>query len=503
VIHPLLSGRDITQTTRHFLAIDVSEYSEESLRREKPSVYQWLLDYVKPGRDQNNRESVRRNWWVYGEARNTFRPALKKLENLIATSLTSKHRFFIAANADTICDSTTVMFAVDDAFALGVLSSRIHVSWALSAGGRLGVGNDPRYNKTRCFETFPFPDLAPAGANPAGVGVSAAPLSSDQAVAGVGVSAAPPSAAQLTAADGADSDPSKKGADSDPSKKGADAAPSTKSADSDPSLLANRIRDLAEQLDGHRKRQQALHPGLTLTGMYNVLEKLRLQRAAAAIPTPALPTRGEGADVSPDNSKTAPPPRVGEAGRGSLELTPKEKTIHEQGLVSVLAELHDELDRAVFAAYGWSDLADALVGKPGGTTPYPDKPEAQAEAEEELLERLVALNHERAAEEARGLVRWLRPAFQNPDGEQAAQGEIAAGGSTEKPIAKTKKHPWPKTLPEQVQALRRVLAEQPAPLSAEQLARRFSRAQTKKVDELLLTLADLGQVRREDHLYRL
>jgi hypothetical protein len=35
-----------------------------------------------------------------------------------------------------------------------------------------------------------------------------------------------------------------------------------------------RIRALGEQLDGHRKRQQALHPGLTLTGMYNVLEKL-------------------------------------------------------------------------------------------------------------------------------------------------------------------------------------------------------------------------------------
>jgi len=39
--------------------------------------------------------------------------------------------------------------------------------------------------------------------------------------------------------------------------------------------LHNRIRDLAEQLDAHRKRQQALHPDLTLTGMYNVLEKLR------------------------------------------------------------------------------------------------------------------------------------------------------------------------------------------------------------------------------------
>ena len=30
--------------------------------------------------------------------------------------------------------------------------------------------------------------------------------------------------------------------------------------------------------------------------------------------------------------------------------------------------------------------------------------------------RLVALNHERAEEERRGIVRWLRPEFQNPSG---------------------------------------------------------------------------------------
>lgn len=43
----------------------------------------------------------------------------------------------------------------------------------------------------------------------------------------------------------------------------------------DANPLKNRIRDLGEQLDAHRKRQQAAHSDLTLTGMYNVLEKLR------------------------------------------------------------------------------------------------------------------------------------------------------------------------------------------------------------------------------------
>ncbi len=33
--------------------------------------------------------------------------------------------------------------------------------------------------------------------------------------------------------------------------------------------------------------------------------------------------------------------------RSGETLTPKEKTIHEQGLVSVLKQLHDDLDKAV------------------------------------------------------------------------------------------------------------------------------------------------------------
>ena len=40
-----------------------------------------------------------------------------------------------------------------------------------------------------------------------------------------------------------------------------------------------KIRALGEQLDAHRKRQQAAHPGLTMTDMYNVLEKERTGEA--------------------------------------------------------------------------------------------------------------------------------------------------------------------------------------------------------------------------------
>lgn len=211
--------------------------------------------------------------------------------------------------------------------------------------------------------------------------------------------------------------------------------------------LQQLIAGLAEQLDAHRKKQQALHPDLTLTGMYNVLEKLR---------------SGE-------------------------TLTAKEKVIHEQGLVSVLKQIHDDLDAAVFDAYGWPhDLTD-----------------------EQILERLVALNAERAAEEARGLIRWLRPEFQNPGAGGVQKHIDLADDEAETPTAKQSKAAktttkaaqpagkvaWPKTLSGQVQAVSQHLAAAAKPVTPEDVAKGFTRGKVDDVTELLDALVTLGKAR--------
>jgi hypothetical protein len=178
-----------------------------------------------------------------------------------------------------------------------------------------------------------------------------------------------------------------------------------------------------------------------MTGMYNVLEKLR----------------------------------AGEP------LTAKEKTIHEQGLVSVLKQIHDDLDAAVADAYGWPvDLTD-----------------------EEILQRLVALNHERAAEEARGVIRWLRPEFQNPDGKTqrtaaglGAEPEDADEPKPTKP-AKAKKLPWPASLADQAAAVQGALTAIAAPATADDVAAKFrnSKKNAERIEELLDTLVSLGKAR--------
>ena len=66
-----------------------------------------------------------------------------------------------------------------------------------------------------------------------------------------------------------------------------------------------------------------------------------------------------------------------------------DEAIKDKGLVLIVKELHAQTDALVAEAYGWpADLSD-----------------------DEILARLVALNAERAAEEKRGLVRWVRPDY--------------------------------------------------------------------------------------------
>lgn len=72
------------------------------------------------------------------------------LPRYVATVETSKPRTFQFLDAGILPDNLLIAIASKDAVWLGVLSSQVHVEWAQAAGGRLGVGNDPRCYKSRC-----------------------------------------------------------------------------------------------------------------------------------------------------------------------------------------------------------------------------------------------------------------------------------------------------------------------------------------------------------------
>jgi hypothetical protein len=234
---------------------------------------------------------------------------------------------------------------------------------------------------------------------------------------------------------------------------------------------------LAEELDAHRKRVQAQH-GLTLTGLYNVLEKIR----------------------------------AGE------ELTDKGKLIHDAGLVSVLKQLHDDLDAAVFAAYGWGDLwkyrAAAETGsiydfKTNTVSLLDTTPEGltaaiaafERELDAEILQRLVTLNAERIAEEKRGIIHWLRPEYQGK-GQQGLTLPFTLPATLGKPQKKAKtakpkgKNAWPKKMAERVQAVEAALHRFGMATPAE-LAGEFKRAKPADVAEILETLVTMGRARQQ------
>lgn len=161
-IRPYRNGRDLAGAPRGVFVIDLFGLSEAEVRKRFPAVYQHVLTHVKPERDVNNRATYRTNWWIFGEPRKDIRPALVGLPRYIATVETAKHRFFQFLDAEILPDNMLVAIASSDAFHLGVLSSRLHVAWALATGGWLGVGNDPRYSKSLCFDPFPFPAASEA-----------------------------------------------------------------------------------------------------------------------------------------------------------------------------------------------------------------------------------------------------------------------------------------------------------------------------------------------------
>jgi len=111
-----------------------------------------------------------------------------------------------------------------------------------------------------------------------------------------------------------------------------------------------RIREIAEKVDAHRKQRQEENPKLNLTNMYGILDDMRL----------------------------------------GVHLDAKKEKISQEGDLPTLYRLHQELDVAVAEAYGWPvDI----------TT-------------DDILANLLELNQKRTKEEKSGQVKWLRPEFQ-------------------------------------------------------------------------------------------
>ncbi|MFZ3007862.1 MAG: hypothetical protein WA047_16975 [Phenylobacterium sp.] len=110
----------------------------------------------------------------------------------------------------------------------------------------------------------------------------------------------------------------------------------------------------------------------------------------------------------------------------------------------------------------------------------------------------MALNAERAKEEAAGQVRWLRPDYQIPrfaKGAKAKTGELDLGETV---VALDKGlPPWPKDRYEQPLAIEALLTAAARPMDAAELSRAFKKGGKRieqRVHQALTNLARYGRV---------
>jgi type II restriction/modification system DNA methylase subunit YeeA len=125
-------------------------------------LYEQPFKYVKqnlePLRKENRDKRRREKWWLHGRPGTLAKTALTMSKCSVVTPLTAKHRIFRYFPIQQFPDNSAVVIARDDAATFGLLHSRPHTLWFLHSCSFLGVGNDPRYTPTTCFETFPFPE---------------------------------------------------------------------------------------------------------------------------------------------------------------------------------------------------------------------------------------------------------------------------------------------------------------------------------------------------------
>ena len=163
VLFPLINGMDITRRPRDGWVIDTGQSMTEQEASLFEAPFEHITAFVKPIRLENNDRIRRTFWWRFGRNGEKLRSALISLPRFINTPRVAKHRLFVWQLVPSIPDTATVAIARADDTTFGILHSRFHELWSLRMCTWLGVGNDPRYTPTTCFETFPFP----AGLTPA------------------------------------------------------------------------------------------------------------------------------------------------------------------------------------------------------------------------------------------------------------------------------------------------------------------------------------------------
>ncbi len=156
VLKPWMNGMDVTRRARDMWIIDFGHEMSEADAALYEAPFAHVAEHVKPGRDRNRRDDLRRNWWRHDRSGQTLFRRIDAVSRYIATPRVAKHRLFVWLDARICPDCALIAVARDDDATFGVLHSRFHEAWSLRLGTSLE--DRPRYTPTTTFETYPFPE---------------------------------------------------------------------------------------------------------------------------------------------------------------------------------------------------------------------------------------------------------------------------------------------------------------------------------------------------------
>ena len=259
-----------------------------------------------------------------------MRKAMAYLERYLATVRVAKHRYFVWKSITCLPDTRLCVLARADDLTFGIVSSRQHGVWSLANASIHGDGTEggrPTYNAKACFETFPFPQhLTPR--DTAGWGPGATICDSHEAPPApsspCGTHATPDNTATTTQA--------------------TTQAPTTNPAKQHADKIATAARKL------NQLRENWLNPPEWVDWV-----------------------------ITPEEEKAGFPKRPVAKPGHEADLKKRTLTNLYNARPAWLNLAHEQLDKAVAAAYGWTDY----------TVNMPD---------DEILRRLLALNLERSQE---------------------------------------------------------------------------------------------------------
>ncbi|WP_348774064.1 DNA methyltransferase [Micromonospora sp. WMMD1076] len=157
VVRPYLIGEDIADHPEQRPGRWIIDFGHRPLElaMKYPAAIKIVRERVKPVRETNRDRFRRENWWRFGRPYTAVRDALSGLPRYIGAGRVGKRLLLTWCDAWTCPSDLVYVFAFDDDYSMGVLSSFTHSAFAWSQSSTLK--RDIRYTPTSAFLPFPWP----------------------------------------------------------------------------------------------------------------------------------------------------------------------------------------------------------------------------------------------------------------------------------------------------------------------------------------------------------